>query len=119
MQKNFPAKILFYKKFFDFCQILTRFKKHFEINFFKFSLESDNFLLNTIFGQSPNVGVNYVTSDSASVEANREVNVASIVWTCREDFNCSHDICEIDLKLFWRPLAASLQSYLKTPRTTH
>ena len=71
--ENFPAKILFYKKFFDFCQILTRFKKHFKLKFLKFSLESDNFLLNTIFGQSPNVGVNFVTSDSASVEAFKEV----------------------------------------------
>ena len=114
--KIFPPKILFYKKFFDFSQIFRQYKKHFKFKFLKISLESDNFLLNAIFGQSPNVGVNYVTSDSASVEANREVNVASIVWTCREDFNCSHDTCEIDLKLFWRPLAASLQSYLKTPR---
>ena len=39
---------------------------------FIFIIFSD-FLFNTIFGQSQNVGVNYVTSVSASVEAHREV----------------------------------------------
>ena len=71
--KFFPAKILFSKKFFDFNQIFRQHKKHFEIKFLKFLLESDNFLFNTIFGQSQNVGVNYVTSFAASVEAYREV----------------------------------------------
>ena len=37
------------------------------------SLVSDNFLLNKIFGQIQNVGVNYVTSIAASAEAYREV----------------------------------------------
>ena len=41
--KNFPAKILFNKKFFDFSQILRQFEKHYEIKFLKFFLESDNF----------------------------------------------------------------------------
>ena len=71
--KFFPAKILFNKKFFDFNQIFRQHKKHFEIKFLKFLLESDNFLLNKISGQRENVGVNYVTSFSASVYANREV----------------------------------------------
>ena len=71
--KFFPAKILFNKKFFDFNQIFWQHKKHFEIKFLKFLLESDNFLLNKISGQRENVGVNYVTSFSAFVEANREV----------------------------------------------
>ena len=43
--------------------------------------------------------------------------MASIVRRQGEDFNSSLNCCEIDLKLLWRPLAASLQSYLKTPRT--
>ena len=63
-EKNFPAKILFYKKFFDFSQIFGQPKKHFEIKFLKFSFQSDNFLLNIIFGQSPDGGVNCVTSVS-------------------------------------------------------
>ena len=73
--KIFPAKILFNKKFFDFSQIFRQYKKHYKFKFLKISSESDNFLLlNTIFGQSRiNVGVNYVTSDSASVEAYKEV----------------------------------------------
>ena len=71
--KIFPAKILFYKKFIDFCQIFRLFKKHFETKFLNFLKESDNFLFNIIFGQSQNVGVNYVTSFAASVEAYREV----------------------------------------------
>ena len=71
--KIFPAKILFYKKFFDFYQILIQCKKYFKIKVLKFSLESDNFLLNTIFGESPNVGVHFVTTGSASIEACREV----------------------------------------------
>ena len=71
--KFLPAKILFNKKFFDFSQIFRQYEKHFEIKFLKFFLESDNFLLNKISGQRDNVGVNYVTSISASVEANREV----------------------------------------------
>ena len=58
--KNFPAKNLFYKKFFDLGQILRLYLKHFEIKFLKFFLESDKFLLNTI-------------SDSASPEACKEV----------------------------------------------
>ena len=37
------------------------------------SLISDNFLLNKIFGQIQNVGVNYVTSVAASAEAYREL----------------------------------------------
>ena len=37
------------------------------------SLVSDNFLLNKIFGQIQNVGVNYVTSIASSAEAYREV----------------------------------------------
>ena len=44
-----------------------------KLNFRNFFLESDNFLLNKISGQRDNVGVNYVTSISASVEAYREV----------------------------------------------
>ena len=36
LAKFFLAKILFYKKFFDFSQILKQFKKHFEIKFLKF-----------------------------------------------------------------------------------
>ena len=43
--------------------------------------------------------------------------MASIVRRQVEDFNSSLNCCETDLKLLWRPLAASLQSYLKTPRT--
>ena len=42
--------------------------------------------------------------------------MASIVRRQGEDFNSSLNCCETDLKLLWRPLAASLQSYLKTPR---
>ena len=42
--KIFKLKILFYKKLFDLCQILTLYKTHLEINFLKFLLESDNFL---------------------------------------------------------------------------
>ena len=61
--KIFPAKILFYKKFFNFSQILWQQKKHFEIKFLYFLLKSDNFLLNKSFGQSPDVGVKCVTSD--------------------------------------------------------
>ena len=34
--KNFPAKILFNKKFFDFSPILRQQKKHFEIKFLNF-----------------------------------------------------------------------------------
>ena len=67
--KIFPAKILFNKKLFDFDKIYGQYKKHFEIKFLKKFPESDNFLQNTIFGQSPNVGVNFWTSDSASVGA--------------------------------------------------
>ena len=62
--KFFPAKILFNKKFFDFSQILRQQKKHFEIKFLNFSSKSDNFLLNKLFGQSPDVGVKCVTSVS-------------------------------------------------------
>ena len=62
--KNFPAKILFYKKFFDLSKILWQQKKHFEIKFLNFSSKSDNFLLNKLFGQSPDVGVKCVTSVS-------------------------------------------------------
>ena len=62
--KNFPTKILFNKKFFDFSQILRQQKKHFEIKFLNFSSKSDNFLLNKLFGQSPDVGVKCVTSVS-------------------------------------------------------
>ena len=40
-----------------------------DINFFQIR----QIFINTIFRQSQNVGVNYVTSDSASVEAYREV----------------------------------------------
>ena len=43
--------------------------------------------------------------------------MASIVRTFREDLNSSLNYCDTVLKLFWRPLAVSLQSYLKTPRT--
>ena len=71
--KFFLAKILLNKKFFDFNKIYGQYKKHFEIEYLKLLLESDNFLLNTIFGQSQNVGVKYMTLDSASVEACREV----------------------------------------------
>ena len=39
----FPAKILFYKKFFDFSRILSQYKIHFEIKFLKFLSVSDNF----------------------------------------------------------------------------
>ena len=46
--KNFLAKILFYKKYFDFIRIFRINKKHFEIKFLKFLLEFDNFLLNKI-----------------------------------------------------------------------
>ena len=42
--------------------------------------------------------------------------MASIVRTFREDLNSSLNCCDTVLKLFWRPLAVSLQSYLKTPR---
>ena len=63
-EKNFSVGILFYKKFFNFSQILGQPKKHFEIKFLKFSFQSDNFLLNIIFGQSPDGGVNCVTSVS-------------------------------------------------------
>ena len=38
------------------------------------------------------------------------------MWTFSEDLNSSLNSCETDLKLFWHPLVASLQSYLKTPR---
>ena len=71
--KFFPAKILFNKKFFDLSQILRQYKKHFEIKFLNLFLESDNFLLNIIFRQSQNIGVNCLTSVAASVEAYREV----------------------------------------------
>ena len=71
--KIFLAKILFYKKFFDLSQTFGQFKKHFEPKFLKIFLVSDNFLLNKIFGQIRNVGVNYVTSVAASAEAYREV----------------------------------------------
>ena len=71
--KFFPAKILFNKKFFYFSQIFRQYEKHFDSKFLKFFLESDNFLLNKISGQRDNVAVNYVTSISASVEANIEV----------------------------------------------
>ena len=37
-ENNFPAKILFNKKFFDFSQILRQQKTHFEIKFLNFSL---------------------------------------------------------------------------------
>ena len=67
------AKILLNKKFFDFIKIYGQYKKHFEIEYLKVLLESDNFLLNIIFGQIQNIGVNYMTSDSASVEECREV----------------------------------------------
>ena len=43
------------------------------VKYLKFLEESNIFLLNIIFGQTPDVGVNYVTSVSASVEAHREV----------------------------------------------
>ena len=69
----FPAKILFYKKFSDCSQNFWKGKKHFDFKFLKFFLESDNFLLNKIFGQTTDVGVNFLTSVAASVEAYREV----------------------------------------------
>ena len=65
----FPAKILFYKKFSDCSQNFWKGKKHFDFKFLKFFLESDNFLLNKIFGQTTDVGVNFLTSVSASAEA--------------------------------------------------
>ena len=71
--KFFLAKILFYKKFFDFSEIFTQFKKHFELKFLKFLLESEIFLLSKNFGQIWNVRLNYLTSVAASVEAYREV----------------------------------------------
>ena len=55
--KNFPAKILLNKKFFDFCKIFRQYEKNFDIKFLKILLETDNFLFNKISGQSTNVGV--------------------------------------------------------------
>ena len=69
----FPAKILFYKKFSDCSQNFWKGKQLFDFKFLKFFLESDNFLLNKIFGQTTDVGVNFLTSVAASVEAYREV----------------------------------------------
>ena len=70
--KNVPTKILFDKELFDFSQTLRQCKKnHFEIKHVNFSLESKNVLLIEIFGQTPEVGVNYVTLVLASVETYR------------------------------------------------
>ena len=117
--KFFPAKILFNKKFFDFNQIFWQHKKHFKIKFLKFLLESDNFLLNTIFCQSRKVGVNYVTSDSASVEAVGRSEVASLVWTFRWDFNSSLNNFEPDLNLRGWPQSSSVQSCLTDLRNSN
>ena len=101
--------MLFNKKFVDICQILTQFKKHFEIKFLKFLLESDNFLLKTVFGQSRNVGVNYLASDSSSTEACREVSVASLERLFRGVLKGSHYSFELDLSLCIWPLCSSVQ----------
>ena len=59
--------------YFDLIEIFQTFEKHFEINFWNLFKESDNFLFSKIIGQTHYIGVNYVTSVSASVEAYREV----------------------------------------------
>ena len=56
--------------FFDLNQIFPQYKKLFGLKFLK---ESDNFLLNKIFGKNHDVGVHFSTSVSASVEVYREV----------------------------------------------
>ena len=60
--QNFLDKILFNKKLFDCHQIFRIFEKHFYIKFLKVLKESDNFLLITIFVETQDIWVNYVTS---------------------------------------------------------
>ena len=64
--QNFFCQILIFKKSFDFRRILINNRNVFEMKFLKFRKESNNFLLDVIFGQALGVGVNYVTSVSAS-----------------------------------------------------
>ena len=73
-RKRFPAEILFFKKFLNSSQI-------------KFLLESDNFLLNIIFDQTSDVGVNHLTLVSASAEDYREVG-GSLSCTASEILKC-------------------------------
>ena len=85
--------------FFDLSQIFTQYKKHFDLKFLKFWKESDNFLLNKIFGQSHDVGVHFSTSVSASVEVYREVG-GDLSWTVifRGDPNRSIKSLKSDLQ---------------------
>ena len=61
-------------------QISLQYKLEIVIYFLKLLEESNNFLLNTIFGKISDVGVNYATSVLASAEACREVG-GRLSWT--------------------------------------
>ena len=69
MRKFFQPNSYFTKSSSILVKFSDNIKKHFEIKFLKFSSDYDDFLLNTIFSQSQNIGVDYVTSIIASVEA--------------------------------------------------
>ena len=52
--------ILFNKKFFDFSLIFRQYENYFEMKFLKLLVESNNFLLNIIFGQVFNMKAEYI-----------------------------------------------------------
>ena len=60
MQKSKEKSVILRAKIFpaDFSQIFRIFEKHFNIKFLKVFKEYDNFLLNTILGETQDVGVN-------------------------------------------------------------
>ena len=94
--KIFLAKILYNKKFFDFSKIYGQHKTHVQIKFLKILFESDNFLSNMIFGQTPDVEVNYMTLVSY---AYREVGGGLLVLSFRGDLNSSLNSLDLDFGL--------------------
>ena len=71
--KIFLAKFLYNKKCSDSTKFFNNNRKGFEIKFFRVLQMSNNFLVDIIIGQTPYIGVNYLTSVSTSFEAFREV----------------------------------------------
>ena len=112
--KIFQPKFYFTKRF----QILLKFsgnKKHYEIKSLKFFLESDNFLLYIIFGQSSDVGVNFVTSVSASVEAHIEVRCGLHCVDIQRRPQQILNNCETDLKPFLAVSSSQCAKLLDNP----
>ena len=59
--KIFLAKFLYNKKCSDSTKFFNNNRKGFEIKFFRVLQMSNNFLVDIIIGQTPYIGVNYLT----------------------------------------------------------